>query len=227
MEEILRKDFIQAELTKYNVASQTSGSEYCIFSIFLIIYDVLARLIKDGEKTLIWAEFQPSVPSSLRVSYERFQILRKRRSTCPYEQFSKVVELLRATTQLRVFRYDADQFSQYKPKTRTGSTGFTVWKSGFCNLDSEKIEIKERPELAHVHLELELTEMFRTAYKSLMKDFDFDIYKLVPMPVRKFFWAYYVQLAQYELPWNMRFINNRINKAGGISKTIRCNLEDL
>ena len=52
--------------------------------------------------------------------------------------------------------------------------------------------MKAKPEHAHVYLELELTEMFRLTYKSLMKDFDLDIYKLVPMPVRKFFWAYYM-----------------------------------
>ena len=68
------------------------------------IFLVLDRLARDGAATLKSNGYRLDVPTSLRVSYNRFRSNTPATSDCTYESFTKIVELLRAITTVRVFK---------------------------------------------------------------------------------------------------------------------------
>ena len=68
------------------------------------IFLVMDRLARDSMDTLKSNDYQLEAPTSLRVSYNRFRKYHPTTSNCTYESFTKIVELLRAITTIRVFK---------------------------------------------------------------------------------------------------------------------------
>ena len=68
------------------------------------IFLVVDRLARDGTDTLKSNDYRLEAPTSLRVSYRKFRRNTTATSDCTYESFTKIVELLRAITTIRVFK---------------------------------------------------------------------------------------------------------------------------